>query len=232
MRASPAISSAPRDIRDKADAVLACETMCGGVQFEDAPRGDGLVTAGAITKERFADCFRAAYPVLLSIAVGLTGNRADAEDVVQDAVVVGFRKRADYEDGTNFVAWMAAIVRNVGLNDRRKRRRREALPFEEGQSAARETEPGLPVDPRTGEVRPGQDAFDDRVQDALFQLTPVARACLLLRTIHDLDYQTIAEMLEIPKNTALSHVHRARQTLRKHLTETDANRADRGGTHE
>ncbi|MEM1098530.1 MAG: RNA polymerase sigma factor [Planctomycetota bacterium] len=187
------------------------------------------MTSAPISEQAFADRFRSAYPVLLSVALGMTGNRADAEDVVQDAAVIGFRKRDDFEEGSKFVAWMAAIVRNVGLNARRKRQRREALPFDEAHDRGAETSPSPPADERTGEIHPGQEAFDDHVQEALLRLTPIARACLLLRTIHDLDYPTIAETLDIPKNTALSHVHRARQSMRKQLAGHDTHGHETGG---
>ncbi|MEM8782496.1 MAG: sigma-70 family RNA polymerase sigma factor [Planctomycetota bacterium] len=190
--------------------------MHPGAEIVSDPRE---TAPAALETQGFADHFRAAYPVMLSVAQGMVGNRADAEDVVQDATVIGFRKWSEYEEGTSFAAWMAAIVRNVALNARRKRRRRDALPFEEAANEGAITQPSLPADERTGQIRPDQQAFDDRVQKALMQLTPVARACLLLRTVHDFDYDTIGETLEIPKNTALSHVHRARQTMRTYLAE-------------
>src|SRR5690606_21981893 len=62
-----------------------------------------------------------------------------------------------------------------------------------------------------------QGAFDDHVLKALGQLDEVARACLLLRTVHDLPYKQIALILEVPEGTAMSHVHRARQAMRRHL---------------
>ena len=62
---------------------------------------------------------------------------------------------------------------------------------------------------------------------ALFQMLPVvigapmARACLLLRAVQDLDYSELSRLLGIPEGTAMSHVHRARNALRRAL-------ADRG----
>jgi RNA polymerase sigma-70 factor (ECF subfamily) len=50
-------------------------------------------------------------------------------------------------------------------------------------------------------------------------LDEVARACLLLRTVHDMPYKQIAQVLEVPEGTAMSHVHRARQAMRQRLME-------------
>ena len=78
-----------------------------------------------------------------------------------------------------------------------------------------------------GRVDPQQHGFDDAVLAALNTLGETARACLLLRTILDLSYRELAETLEIPEGTAMSHVHRARAAMRKALD--PANSSARGG---
>ena len=75
----------------------------------------------------------------------------------------------------------------------------------------------LPVN-GNGELAPDQSAFDDRVLAGLHELSEPQRACLLLRTVLDLSYREVASTLEIPEGTAMSHVHRARQTLREKLS--------------
>ena len=52
---------------------------------------------------------------------------------------------------------------------------------------------------------------------AMNRISAVARSCLLLRTLEGLPYSQIAQMLQIPQGTAMSHVHRARRHLREHL---------------
>lgn len=70
---------------------------------------------------------------------------------------------------------------------------------------------------RVGQLMADQDAFDDSLTRALGELGEMARACLLLRTIVELTYAEIAEVLGIPEGTAMSHVHRSRRTLREVL---------------
>ena len=70
--------------------------------------------------------------------------------------------------------------------------------------------------PATG---PEQDQLDDRMVHALHSLGETARCCLLLRTIEGLPYAQIAELLEIPEGTAMSHVHRSRMALRGQLAD-------------
>jgi len=139
----------------------------------------------------------------------------DAEDVVQDAAVVAFRKRSQFQAGTSFQAWVGAIVRNVALNVKRsQKRRRGAVNGLAGTLA-----PAAITDLSTVEdAMLGKDqGIDARVLAALGEIGDIARACLLLRTVGDLQYADIASVLDIPEGTAMSHVHRSRATLRERL---------------
>lgn len=188
----------------------------------------------------FASLFQASFRKLWCIAAGIVGNAATAEDVVQEAAVIALGKfdrfqkhnppAANIQGGAtppnlpNFTAWMAQIVRYVALNQYRKDRRNHASSLSDGSESAVITAntPPAPVQlTRQGQLPEGQQTFDDRVMRALGQVGDVARACLLLRTIESLDYKQIAQLLEIPEGTAMSHVHRARQLLRQQLAEAE-----------
>jgi RNA polymerase sigma-70 factor (ECF subfamily) len=64
-----------------------------------------------------------------------------------------------------------------------------------------------------------QTDFGDEVVRALQRIGDVPRACLLLRTVHELSYFEISELLHIPEGTAMSHVHRTRRSMREMLRE-------------
>ena len=160
----------------------------------------------------FAESFEASFRTLWLIAVGVVGEPALAEDVVQEAAIVALGKLDQFTPGTNFNAWMGRIVRFVALNQARKERNRRPLRGDPDvvERVASETE--LPAG---GPLN--LDAIDQRLVKALDQLGDVARSCLLLRTIADMPYAEIAELLEIPEGTAMSHVHRTRHFLRDRL---------------
>jgi RNA polymerase sigma-70 factor (ECF subfamily) len=114
---------------------------------------------------------------------------------------------------------MGQIVRYVALNALRRRSGRDSAPAasmdESGTALHRADEP---ADPRVlVELSRDQDHFDDEVVAALADLSPMARACLLLRAVQDLDYSELSRLLGIPEGTAMSHVHRARTALRAAL---------------
>ncbi len=161
--------------------------------------------AGPLTPSRFAALFRESSRVLWCVAVGVVGERAQGEDIVQDAAMVALGKLDTFVPGSNFVAWMGQYVRYLALNERRKRdRRRRAL--EEGGEALILQTSAPPADP--------QALFDRSVARALASLSEAQRTCLLLKTVVELEYGEIAELLEMPAGTAMSHVSRARAKMR------------------
>lgn len=169
-----------------------------------------------LTREAFARRFQDDRAALHTLATAILGRRADADDALQEACAVALAKLESFEVGTNFASWMGQIVRYVALNALRRRQGRETLPpeliDETWQSPPPREEPADPR--RLSELSREQEHFDDEVLAALMQLSPMARACLLLRAVQDLDYRDLSRMLGIPEGTAMSHVHRARHALR------------------
>ena len=171
----------------------------------------------------FAAQFKASFRTLWLVAVGITGDRGGAEDVVQEAALLALGKLDKFEPGTNFRAWMAQMVRYVALNHARKRQKHRASALgpeleETGSIASSHNESALRLG-RHGELPADQAFFDDHVIKALNSVSDVARACLLLRTIEQMEYSEISKILQIPEGTAMSHVHRARQHLRERLAD-------------
>jgi RNA polymerase sigma-70 factor, ECF subfamily len=183
-------------------------------------------------REDFVLRLEAAAPVLWTIAAAVLGDRGRAEDVLQEATMLALAKLDRVDPATSFGAWMGAIVRNVARNEARKARRQAtaSLPPEllADRCDARAVRADVPepagpaplIDAR-GELTADCGAFDDALLAALRTLRPVARAALLLRTVQGLDYEEISAVLAIPAGTAMSHVHRAREALRRRLSAAD-----------
>lgn len=177
--------------------------------------------------QEFSSQFQESFYLLWLIAVGIVGDRATAEDVVQEAALIAFQKRDQFTPGTSFVAWMAQIVRNVARNRARFERTRRTSALDEvllAQATGSATRMGSPLgatEPESGDG-PG---IDGRIVSALESVGETARACLLLRTIGEMEYSRIAELLNIPEGTAMSHVHRTRRQLRERLADLSPSRA-------
>lgn len=176
---------------------------------------------GQIDQEEFARLYEEAYPRLWTIAAAILGDRDRAQDLVQEAAIVGLRRLETYEPGSDFPAWMGQIVRFSALNARKsvQQRKFQAVDghvLEQTVVGGAESEVVSP----SGLLSQDQGAFDDEVTQAIGALEPVRRACLLLRVVHHLSYTEIAEQLDLPEGTAMSHVHRARAALRRDLSDS------------
>lgn len=178
-------------------------------------------SVGVLSPAEFAGLFERASRRLWCVAVGVVGDASLAEDVVQEAAGIALGKLEQFDPSTSFNAWMGQIVRFVAMNERRRGVRQRTTPVDPTALAGRVAQEGVTqgkaaralVD-RGGRLAGDQDAFDDSLCAALEELSEMARACLLLRTIVELTYAEISELLGIPEGTAMSHVHRSRRALR------------------
>lgn len=168
--------------------------------------------------DAFARLYHTAYPTLWCIAVASLGRSSGADDVCQDAAIIGLRKLGTFVPETSFTAWMGQIVRHVARNATRKAQRRRTMALEDSTGLPSGGAPGgaFPVD-SAGRIMHDQDAFDDRLLAALNDLEETPRACIILRTVLGQTYADISRTLAIPEGTAMSHVHRSRRRLRESL---------------
>lgn len=150
--------------------------------------------------------------VLYRVALAMTGQPADAEDLVQDTLVRAFRA-IDGFDGAHPRAWLLTILRNTHIN--RGRRRRPVL-FTDGEQAQRSLELVGPSAPAAEDVVVGE-LFEAVVAAALAALPDKHRAVVTLVDIEGLSYQQAADTLGIPRGTVMSRLHRARARIRVRL---------------
>lgn len=146
--------------------------------------------------------------------------------MVQQAITIAIEKNQLFDTEFQFVGWLSGIVRNCALNHRRKAWRRKTQPTDPVHLTSVESS-GLadhPID-EIGKINPMQQSFDDQLQQALHQVAPKARSCLLLRIVEGLSYREISKLMDVPEGTAMNMVHRGKKQLRGILA-TDSN----GGT--
>lgn len=174
-------------------------------------------------REQFAQQFDQTYDRLWMLAASIMVDRVAADDVVQEAALVGLSKLDEFQAGTSFLAWMSQIVRLTAWNQTRKRRRRRTFAWDPEQldhAGNGQTPPHAPRPVRVADLLAhDQPHFDDQLLAALRTLGEVARSCLLLRVVLQLSYAEIAQLLQLPEGTAMSHVHRAKRALRKSLVQ-------------
>jgi RNA polymerase sigma-70 factor (ECF subfamily) len=151
-----------------------------------------------------------------NLARWLTGNPADAEDIVQDAYVRAL-SAADRFRGGDPRAWLLSIVRNGCYSSHRRQRVRQATDFDE-------TVHGTDTVTPSPEQRVIDGETSRRVQLAVGRLTAEFREVIVLREFEGLSYKEIADVVGAPIGTVMSRLSRARAQLQATLAE-DGGRA-------
>jgi len=149
------------------------------------------------------------------VALRLTGNPADAEDLVQEATLRAYRSWDRFTLGTNAKGWLLTILRNLFINEYRRRRRHpETVDLDTIEPFA--VFENVQEDP--------QGAFFDRIVDeevlrAVDELPEVFREAVMLSDVEGLSYEEIAKVLDVPVGTVKSRLYRGRRMLQTKLYE-------------
>lgn len=140
----------------------------------------------------------ACIPRLRRYARALLGDRASADDLVQDTMERGWHKLASWRRGSDMRAWLFGIMHNLHVDQQR----RPALPTVELSD-------DIPLS------SPPSDRLEIRDMQAALQLLPAEqREVLLLVALEEMSYEEAAAVLHIPPGTVMSRLSRARERLR------------------
>lgn len=154
-----------------------------------------------------ADCY--------ALARWLTGGRADAEDVVQEACMRALNGIGGFA-GTNPRAWMLTIVRHTAYSWLRKNRPAALVVVDDLEAVERAQADGrhhCDGDAATPEAALIAKTEAERLQRAIANLPIAFRETLVLRDVQGLDYRDIARVTGVPIGTVMSRLARARKRL-------------------
>lgn len=132
----------------------------------------------------------------------MLADRHRAEDLAQEVFLQLHRKLAIIESAAHLRFWLRKVTTNLAIDRLRQEHRHDALPLDE--------EPGVPY-----EAPESDPLLERRLRDFVAQLSPPARAVVLLRFQEDLDPTEISETLDMSLNTVKSHLRRSLETLRE-----------------
>ncbi len=145
-----------------------------------------------------------------NLARWLARSPADADDIVQDAMLRAFRAFDGFR-GEEPKAWLLAIVRNCCITAVTQRRRRSHQPLPDDDDGGAATIDPAP-DPELAAIR----ADEGRKLDAVLrELADEYREILVLRELEDMSYREIAAVIEAPIGTVMSRLARARAALKE-----------------
>jgi RNA polymerase sigma-70 factor (ECF subfamily) len=160
---------------------------------------------------------------MFRVALSLSKNRADAEDLMQEATIGAYRGIKNFAGRSSVKTWLLQIMtRQAAKAWHKSRHHRSAQSLhspsgEGGRGGDREDDANL----ATRSSAPGVEKKLD-VMAVLEKMTPAHREILVLREIRGLSYEEIAEVLSVPRGTVESRLSRARTEFRERFGEYES----------
>jgi RNA polymerase sigma-70 factor (ECF subfamily) len=174
--------------------------------------------SGADRRRRFEDEALPHLDALYTMALRLSRNPDDANDLLQETVLRAYRFFHQFESGTNCRAWMLTILFNNFRNGYRKSSREQpaSSPEEFERKVEGESLRADPAGSNPEALLSGQ-GMEGEVETALGGLPAEFREAILLVDIEELSYQEVSGVLNVPIGTVKSRVSRGRAILRDAL---------------
>ena len=154
---------------------------------------------------------------LYHLGYRMTGNRQEAEDVVQETFLRVYRNLDRYDESHKFSTWIYRIATNLCIDRLRKRRSVYSLDAESSDHEGLDGYSMLPGDDRTPESELVLSETQQMVREAMETLPPKYKSVMVLRYLQDLSLQEISDVLNMPVTTVKTRVHRGREFMRKKL---------------
>lgn len=145
---------------------------------------------------------------LYNLSLRMTQNKEDAEDLVQEAVLRAYRFYHKFDRGTNFKAWIMTILRNIYINQYRKRIKEPVKVEFEG------VEDFISL-PEISGVQ--EEIFSETIKSSIDKLPEELRTTTTLFYVDGFSYKEIAKIMNCPVGTVMSRLYTARQGLKKQL---------------
>lgn len=161
---------------------------------------------------------------LYGVALRMTKNERDAEDLVQDTFLKAYTHFAKYREGTNCKAWLFKILTNTFINRyRKKSKERVYLVNDKDYRPLAERA----VAPKENPFEQGAESeedwykklFSDKVKTALEEVPVDFRMVVLLADLYDFSYKETAEIVGCPIGTVMSRLYRGRRLLASKLVD-------------
>lgn len=171
-----------------------------------------------LTPEEFLALVEKHRDELYRYVLRLAWDAGKADDVFSAAVLAAYENLSKFTPGTNFRAWMYRIVTNKCYVANRETQRTFHSLDELGPDIA-----AVADDPDYRDALEDPEFYieqcGDEVRAAFGKLSEAERSCLMLRAVEQFSYKEIAEVLEMPVGTVMTHLSRGRAKLRKDLLE-------------
>ena len=179
---------------------------------------------GNDTRKEFEELAMPHVDSLYNMALRMSTNKEDAEDLVQETYLKAYRFFNTFQKGTNVKAWLFKILRNTFINKYRKAISSPSEVLYEdielvNSYVSNNNEPDTKesIDTLKSKVESLDDILGDDIKNAIDSLPIEYREAIIYSDIEELTYKEIAEIINVPIGTVKSRINRARSLLRKNL---------------
>lgn len=154
---------------------------------------------------------------LYHLGYRMTGNRQEAEDVVQETFLRVYKNLDRYDESQKFSTWIYRIATNLCIDRLRKRKAVYSLDAESSDHEGLDGYAMLPSDGKTPESELLLSETQRLIHDAIATLPVKYKSVMILRYLQELSLQEISDVLDMPVTTIKTRVHRGREFLRRKL---------------
>ncbi len=165
----------------------------------------------------FSDLLNQYTERVFNLAMRITRNQEDAEEVLQDVFVTIHKKIASFEGKSAFSSWIYRITANTAFMKLRKRRQSPATSLEDITSSQQEACSQERSDTSDVDYISSRHELRAELANAIEKLADEYRVIFVLRDIDGLSNEEVSEMLNLSVPAIKSRLHRSRLMLRKHL---------------
>jgi RNA polymerase sigma-70 factor (ECF subfamily) len=151
-----------------------------------------------------------------NMAMRLTANSAEAEDLLQETYLRAFRFFHRYDENLPFTSWIYRIMTNLHIDTVRRRTRLKTVSIEQTGSDGSQTW-DLPDQKAAADCDVMAYALEEPLQLGLKAMTAEFRTAVVLADVEGLSYEEIAEVMQTSVGTVRSRIHRGRKQLREYL---------------
>ena len=174
-------------------------------------------------EQRVSNSQRQAY----NMAMRLTSNQTEAEDLVQETYLRAYRFFNKYDENLPFTSWIYRIMTNLHIDAVRKRSRLKTVSMEQGGIDGNQTWE-LPDEKAAADSELLKSTLEEPLQLGLMSMTSEFRSAVVLADVEGLSYEEIAEVMQTSVGTVRSRIHRGRRQLREYLDRSHPGRYEVG----
>ncbi len=192
--------------------------MPPALDLANLPDADVVALAQRGREAAYRELIRRYERPVFSLVFRMVRDRELAEDLAQDTFIKVLQHIDRYRPEFKFSSWLFKIANNVAIDHLRRRQldtvSMDGSPHAVTADAVQATSFDVSAHDESALDRLEAKELGSAIEDAIAQLRPEYRACILLRHVEDKSYEEIAATLDLPLGTVKTYIHRARHELR------------------